>query len=535
MAMVLAGLLCLGAAVSPAWAGSISAWHTSLGPQVILVNDTTNEIRYTACNSDGVPAYSYTEDYALTLDIPPKVGTPVAGVGWYDNTMTYASIWYIDKTNNITNGFFTCNMTSGRFLLQGNWTITSGAPSIHSNSGLSAIVLGEDTGYRVYFHDEDGAINELYYTLDSGWEHRGPISQDINSLPAVGAGFSGRGNITVASPRDERNIAVTRFNRDETWFRTTLPHPLALEGGFATTDTARDDFYIDEGTPTAFTLPAWDGQTKSIGVTIDKSYTRFLWYIGNDRNLHLVANQDYTWGRRASEPETVWPKADDPNAYLGVTYEMFTNRVWLYYFVEGRLGQVKYADDAWHAWSALEEPAPPPTQTPSPPSDDDDDDDDDDDSTDLSTGAKAGIGVGVSLGAIAFATIIAIVFLTRRKKKQARVDFAETEAGSTTLAPDTPATPDGSPAVAHALGAQKGGYVDQKIAPLLAQELPSEQQVQQLDGATRLEMDSSSVRAELDPTTRAQLYAQPQPIYELPSHSSFPQHPAGQPGEWQRQ
>lgn len=135
-----------------------------------------------------------------------------------------ASIWYLDGTNNITNAFFHCNMTSGRFLLQGNWTVTSGAPSVHSNSGLAAIVLGEDSGYRVYFHDEDGAINELSYSRNSGWEYHGRISRDINSLPAIGAGFSGKENITVASPRDEENIAATRWNKDETWYRSMVLH-----------------------------------------------------------------------------------------------------------------------------------------------------------------------------------------------------------------------------------------------------------------------------------------------------------------------
>ncbi|KAL2169714.1 hypothetical protein VTG60DRAFT_5767 [Thermothelomyces hinnuleus] len=516
-------LFLLGAAVSPAWAGSISAWYTAYGPQVILVNDTTNEIRYTACNSNDKPTYSYIDDYSFTLDIKPKIGTPLTGVGWYGNSMTQASIWYLDQTNNITNALFDCNMTTGQFLLRGNWTVTSGAPSVHSNSGLAAVVLGADTGYRVYFHDEDGAINELFYNRDINWEYRGPISQDINSLPALGAAFSGRENITVASPRDERNIAATRWNKDETWYRTTLPHPLALMGRFATAETARDDISLDEGTPANFTLPAWDGKTKSIGVTIDKVYTRFIWYIGNDRNLYLVANQNYTWGRRASQPNTVWPQADDPNGHLGVAYDMFTSRVWLYYFVQDQLGEVKYADNTWQSWSALQEPPPLPTPSASP-------DDPTGSDAGLSTGAKAGIGVGVSLGAIAFATIIAIVILARRKK-QASEHLAETEAGSTTLGPGTPATPDGSPALAHALGVQKDGY-DQKVTPVRAQELPSEQQLQQLDGATRVEMDSNTACAELDPTTRGEMYAQSQPIYELPSHSSFHEQPAEQPNQW---
>jgi hypothetical protein len=137
-----------------------------------------------------------------------------------------ASIWYITEEGSVANGLFNCDMNTGLFLRQGNWVVSNDAPSVHSNTGLAAVVLGEDTGYRVYFHDSDGAINELHYTRDTNWSYRGPISQDINSLPAVAAAFSGNGNITVVSPRDERNVAASRWNRDETWFRSTiLPYP----------------------------------------------------------------------------------------------------------------------------------------------------------------------------------------------------------------------------------------------------------------------------------------------------------------------
>ena len=132
-----------------------------------------------------------------------------------------ASIFYIDEDGNIANAFFNCNMTTGMFLSQGNWVVSSGAPSIHSNSGLAAIVLGAESGYRVYYHDSDGAINELGYTNDDGWKYLGLISHDINSLPALGAAFSNKNNITVVSPRDEQNIGVTRYTKDDTWYRST--------------------------------------------------------------------------------------------------------------------------------------------------------------------------------------------------------------------------------------------------------------------------------------------------------------------------
>jgi hypothetical protein len=119
-------------------------------------------------------------------------------------------------------------MTTGLFkpVGVGNWIVSDDDHSIHSNSGLAALVLGADDGYRVYYHDSDGAINELKY-IDQAWSYNALISHDINSLPALGAAFSGTGNITVAAPRDEQTIGVTRLNKDESWYRS-MPLPCLL-------------------------------------------------------------------------------------------------------------------------------------------------------------------------------------------------------------------------------------------------------------------------------------------------------------------
>lgn len=137
--------------------------------------------------------------------------------------MDRASIYYIEENGDIANAVFECNMTSGLFQSQGNWIVSSEVPSIHPNTGLAAVLLGEDGGYRVYYHDNDGAINELGYTTEDQWQYLGVISQDVNSLPALAAAFTGKDNITVASPRDDRHIGITRWHKDETWHRSTRP------------------------------------------------------------------------------------------------------------------------------------------------------------------------------------------------------------------------------------------------------------------------------------------------------------------------
>ena len=69
-------------------ANAIAAWQTTIGPQVMLQDPVTADIRYSYCNSYGTPVYSYTDDTNFPLTYPAKNGTNLAGVGWWDNTKT---------------------------------------------------------------------------------------------------------------------------------------------------------------------------------------------------------------------------------------------------------------------------------------------------------------------------------------------------------------------------------------------------------------------------------------------------------------
>lgn len=319
-----------------------------------------------------------------------------------------------------------------------------------------------------------------------------------------------------------------------TFSLATLPHP--LKGGFATQDTTRDAISIDETAKANFSLNAWDGNTKALGITIDSAYTRSIWYIGNDSSLHQVANQHYVWSQRASQSSAFWPKADDANGDLATAYNFGTSDVRLYYTVNGRMNEIKFENGNWVAYSALQAPPPQatpssvPTPTPSTLSTEADSD------GGLSTGAKAGIGVGVSLGAIALGAIIAVVVLAQRKKRRGFEAPPEADEGSTTLGPDTPALSYGSPALARASAAQYDQYGwDQKDSSTHPYPSPV-QEASQLDGTNRVEMDTA-MRAEMDTTIRPEMYAPPpQPIYELPhgsySHELVAEHPSS-PGAHQ--
>ncbi|KAK4102957.1 hypothetical protein N658DRAFT_485156 [Parathielavia hyrcaniae] len=492
MASLVSILVLLGAAASPA-AASIAAWWNGQGAQIIVQNETgtANEIRYSACNSLGSPQYSSVDERVLLLVEAPKYGTPLAGVGWFENEQTIASIFYFNTAGAIANTFVKCDMSSGFFLSDGNWDVSTGVvPSIHNNSGLAAVILSATAGYRIYYHDSDGAINELSYTEADRWQHRGAISQDVNLLPALAATFSGNNNISVASARDDQNIAVTRLNRDTTWFRSTLPHP--LEGSFTTADTNRTDIAVNETTPTNFTLSAWDGKASALGISIDSRYTRSLWYIGNDSSLHWVASRNWTWSQQANnQSDALWPQADEPNASLGVAYDFDSSMVRLYYTVQDEISEVKYENGTWTAWTALAAPPSTNGQTSS-------------QDPGLSTGAKAGIGVGVALGTIALGAIAAVLVLMwkkKKKKKQQQAGLDHPDEGSTTVGPDTSA-------------ASHGGF---PVSPAseAAAAVKSEQVVWDPN-------NSSEEVQQLDSTARAELHA-PQ-LYEMPhqNHTNEP-------------
>lgn len=251
----------------------------------------------------------------------------------------------------------------------------------------------------------------------------------------------------------------------------------------------RNDIAINETVPANFSLPAWDGETSSLDISIDSRNTRFLWYIGDDNRLYSIADQNGSWNPQANESDAFWPLADRPNADLAVAYRMRSNNVRIYYMVDGRLSEIKYEDNLWKAWSAV---APKPSTDATQPSTPVDSASD----TGLSTGARVGIGVGVSLGAVALGAIIAVIVLMRRRKQRLQQlphTEAESAVGSGTSPPSY-----GSPTDTW----------DKNVSPAPGY------QVHQLDGAT--------APAELGIV---------QPMYELPSqtyaHELVAEHPYG--------
>jgi len=421
----------------------MAAWMTGIGPQVILMNSTTGQIRHTKCNSWSDLYYSPTDSSVLSLEHRPKNNTPIAGEGWFNEQITIASIFYFDEDNRIVNALYDCDMDTGLFTRTGSYIISEPELSIHPESGLTAINLGGQydwQGYRLYFHDANMTVNEYAYNpVEVYWTTNGPVSKDVQTSPAIDAAWSGTNNISVVTPRDDENAEISRFHNDGKWHISTLPRPLEK---LTTTDTKKSDIKLDQDVQTNFTMPEWSGKPKGIGISIDESHTRFVWYIGNDSKLHQLSSKGFVWKPMESKTDVFWPVADEPNAEIAVASKMDSGKkkseVHVFYMVDNKLAQVSSEDGSWKAWSHI-------------PERDESSDEEDADSTQttgtgtsssptspassstgsappaagaavssgLSTGAKIGIAVGAALGAVALIAIVVALYLLRRKKAPA--------------------------------------------------------------------------------------------------------------------
>ena len=359
-------------------------------------------------------------------------------------------------------------------------------------------------------NDVDMAINEIGYTDDSGWAWKGIISKDRQASPALGAFFTGKENITVASIRDAQNVETIRYNSDKTWRISTFPQTLA--GNITTHETNATSFAIDQTVPVNFTMPAWDGKSTSLGVSIDSEYTRSVWYIGNDKSLYSVRNKNFTWGMQTNQTDAFWPLADSPGAEFGIASEFKSSMVRIYYFVKGQLAEIKYEKGEWKTWKALATPPKAaviqsPT-SPLAPAKTSPDAGAVTAETGLSAGAKAGIAVGVVLGVIALCALGAAFYLMR-KRREAPID-PEPSAGYNDH--HTPVLSYGS----HA-PSQDMAYHDWEKQNGVSPQYPMNYPAQ---------LDSSTPPVQLDTTARASELATPAPMYELVGDANQQRHQA---------
>jgi hypothetical protein len=168
---------------------------------------------------------------------------------------------------------------------------------------------------------------------------------------------------------------------------------------------------------------------EAIGSAVDRSRTRSIFYIGEDRKLYEAAASKNSWHLASNQTKKAWPVADKPSSGLAVAYQQSEGEAWVYYWSNKTIVQAyKNYDGDWEDAEALPQKVPtnethskthkdktPNQEEPSP-------------SSGLSTGAKAGIGVGVGVGALLLG-VVAWLWRRRRNSRTAtnRESFDGTE------------------------------------------------------------------------------------------------------------
>jgi hypothetical protein len=67
---------------------ALTAWYTSVGPQVVYQNATSGDLYYSLDTGSGSGAGGFTPWAKIPVTIPPKQGTALAGTGYTDSSGT---------------------------------------------------------------------------------------------------------------------------------------------------------------------------------------------------------------------------------------------------------------------------------------------------------------------------------------------------------------------------------------------------------------------------------------------------------------
>ncbi|KAF4991840.1 hypothetical protein FGRMN_7558 [Fusarium graminum] len=430
--------LLLVAWVQPSYSYGLYAFATDRTTQVGIQDPSTGKIYYSSCNSEDTPIFPLDEPNVLDTENTPRNGTALAGAGWWDTEKIIASIFWQAKDGVIVNGYYECNMTTGKLKLNGEYTIslTAEIESVHKESGLAVDLLGggDDGGYRVFYHNEDRQIKMLSYTDDTNWIDGGTVSQDTAEGMAIGTVWYGDKNMTVAYPKGTDNVETTRLQKTGNWSLAAFPQELA---GKYTNNTGPSKIRMNSKAAD-WSLPGWNSSIEAIGMATDRSQTRSLFYLGDDKVLREAIAIKNDWQMAPNRSETIWPLSDDPSAGLAVAYHQGKGMTWIYYYSNDSIIQAhKNASNEWEDAIALPQTLPK-NETDSGSKGKDKPSNQEDsktESTGLTGGAKAGIAIGVIAGVLAVGALIFFFVRRRRNKQVPPKEAPPVEAGGTPVTP----------------------------------------------------------------------------------------------------
>ncbi|RYP54128.1 hypothetical protein DL768_001013 [Monosporascus sp. mg162] len=404
---------------------SMAAWYDELfsAPQVVLYDTSVRRIFYSLCNSNGLPVFPANDSATFNLRWTPWSSSKVSGVGYQENGVNHAVIFYQRDDWQLVGQVYACEDT-GYFSTQDlqSWVITSDVDGpIQEGGGFAAIKLNNGGGYRVYYKNDYSHTRALRYIPSEGnWKDDGSVSQDQNMANSVAAGLFDNGQITVVNPRnDDVSIEVMTL-QGNTWVINTFPVPLEFSN--ITDDTSgNENFQYNETTFNNYEpLEAFESLRARMSLVYDSNGTRSIFYIGSDNDLHQVKDVDGVWEKVVPEDRLFWPRSDEPNSIYGFAFDAAHDKIWIYYYSNGTVAQIHQSSlDTWEAASTLPR-TPLPTESNTPDLQESGNPEESAPSGALSTGATAGIGVGVGLGVVLLASAVAYYALRVKRLRANR-------------------------------------------------------------------------------------------------------------------
>jgi hypothetical protein len=226
----------------------------------------------------------------------------------------------------------------------------------------------------------------------------------------------------------------------------TFPTPLS--GRNITNLSNATSFPYDNSTTPSFTLDAWSGNPKALGIAIDTLLTRHVFYMGTDGYPREVASfvvanggsegpAESAWRAQPKQATEFWPRAaDGGDADFAIASDIGESVIRLYYFVdevnEGgrRLVEARYRNGNWDPAAPLQTA----NVTAAATAGDGTGNGEAGQSVEggsggLSTGAQAGIGVGVAVGVLLLGAALGWWVLRWRKGKAGKKVDEEGVAG----------------------------------------------------------------------------------------------------------
>ncbi|KAG5663425.1 hypothetical protein KAF25_001361 [Fusarium avenaceum] len=413
--------------VQPSYSSALYAYATERTVQVGAQDPVTGKIYYSSCNSEDTPIFPLDKPNILDAKQTPRNGTALAAAGWWDTQTITASIFWQTKDGIIVNGYYTCNMTTGKLVRKDEYQIseTAEVDSIHSESGLSVELLGANDGYRVFYHNENRQVMMMSYTTVTNWIDGGAVSQDTATGMALGSTHYDKENITVAFPKGSDDIETSRLEKSGTWKLAAFPQELT---NTYTNDTLPSEFTPSLDRDANFSLPAWNSSVEAIGSAVDRSRTRSIFYIGDDKKLYEAAASKNSWQLASNQTKKAWPVADKPSSGLAVAYQQSEGEAWVYYWSNKTIVQAyKNYDGEWENAQALPQKVASNETRTKPHKDKIPLQEEPSHSSGLSSGAKAGIGVGVGISAL---LLVVVAWLWRRRRNSRTADNRESFDGT---------------------------------------------------------------------------------------------------------